>query len=111
VQVATVQTAVQDQKKADIRVSEREMELLINLSDENWRRPMDVGAWDGSHHSATLTRLAKRGLVERKKIHAIQCYFDSMHNGKRVTRCCCKGHCEYRRTAAGREIVPARHRG
>ena len=88
-------------------LSPRELELLRWLDDEQWVRPMDIGGRDGSHHSATLTRLASRGLAERKKIHAIYCYFGTMHQGKTVTRCCCKGHCRYRRTQAGRLAVAA----
>lgn len=33
--------------------------------DRHWFRPMDIGARDGSHHSATLARLVKRGAVLR----------------------------------------------
>ena len=29
-----------------------------------WARPMDCGGYNGSHHSYTLTKLARRGLVE-----------------------------------------------
>lgn len=32
-------------------------------SPEAGARPMDVGAWDASHHSATLKKLERRGLV------------------------------------------------
>lgn len=81
-------------------MSKNEDEVLAALAGVEacgrWCRPMDLGAFDGSHHSATLTRLARKGVVERKKIHAIYCYFGTTRNGKRVTRCCCKGHCEYR---------------
>lgn len=82
-----------------------ERELLRWLDDKTWQRPMDIGGRDGSHHSATLTRLAKRGLVERMKLHATYCYFGSLHLGKRVQRCCCKGSCRYRRTPAGRREI------
>lgn len=34
---------------------------------EGWLRPMDVGGRDGSRHSATLRRLASRGLVESQR--------------------------------------------
>lgn len=47
-------------------LSELERELLESLTDE-WVRPMDVGGTDGSHHSATLTRLVRYGLAERKR--------------------------------------------
>lgn len=36
-----------------------------------WFRPMDVGGTDGSHHSQTLRRLAKRGWVEAAPRHGL----------------------------------------
>ncbi len=79
---------------------------------------MDVGARDGSHHSATLSALAGRGLVDRKKIHATYCYNGSTQRQKLVdnrwvvtdghppsTACCCKGSCRYRVTPAGRKAL------
>ena len=33
---------------------------------EGWARPMDCGGSDGSHHGATLAKLARLGLAERK---------------------------------------------
>lgn len=88
----------------------REREMLIALSDTEFRAPLLLGAWNGSHHSQTLTRMAAKGLVERKKFHATYCYFGTMHEGKRVKRCCCKGHCEYRRTKAGSAAMLAARR-
>lgn len=84
----------------------------------DWARPMDVGARDGSHHSATLSALASRGLVDRKKLHAIYCYNGSTQRQKLVdnrwvttdghppsTACCCKGSCRYKITSAGRKAL------
>lgn len=34
---------------------------------KSWWRPMDVGGFDGSHHSRTLAKLVKLGLAERRK--------------------------------------------
>ncbi len=56
-------------------LTERDMETLWALEGANrnltevgfrngWARPMDCGGRDGSHHSATLQKLAKRRLVE-----------------------------------------------
>lgn len=83
-----------------------------------WARPMDIGARDGSHHSATLSGLARRGLVERKKLHAIYCYNGLTYRQKLVGNrwivteghpphegCCCKGSCRYRITTAGRRAL------
>lgn len=33
----------------------------------HWVRPMDVGGRDASHHSATLNKLVRLGLAERKR--------------------------------------------
>lgn len=37
-----------------------------NTGTLEWAIPMDLGAWDGSHHSGTLRTLAIHGLVARK---------------------------------------------
>lgn len=34
---------------------------------EQWLRPMDMGGRDGSNHSAILSALVRKGLVERKQ--------------------------------------------
>ncbi len=36
-----------------------------------WSRPMDLGAYDGSGHSARLKRLSTKGLVERERRNSI----------------------------------------
>lgn len=101
------------------RLSDRQRDLLHSLARyDGWARPMDIGARDGSHHSATLSQLARQGLVERKKLHAIYCCHGSTHrqtlvNNRHVitsghppsTKCCCKGSCRYKITPAGREAV------
>lgn len=79
---------------------------------------MDIGGRDGSHHSATLAQLTKKGLAERKKLHAIYCYHGSTQRQKLVdnrwvytdghppsTKCCCKGSCRYKITPAGRKVL------
>lgn len=53
----------------------REREVLDYLRYERKRsdeylRPMDVGGHDGSHHSRTLAKLHKLGLVERQTYFA-----------------------------------------
>lgn len=87
---------------------------LAWLPRKSWVRPMDIGASDGSHHSDTLRGLAKLGLVERKKLHAIYCCFGTHHvvnaQGKvvrikkAIQLCRCKGSCRYRATVMGREV-------
>lgn len=55
-----------------------------------WAAPIDFGGTNGSHHSATATALAKRGLVDRYKNGRVN-YFKSRN----------KGSCGYRINAAG----------
>lgn len=53
-------------------INERDREVLSaleasqRLSKREWARPMDCGGRDGSHHGATLARLARRGLALRR---------------------------------------------
>lgn len=54
-----------------MNLSEHDREILYAL--EAWHRrenggarPMDLGAWNGSHHSNTLNKLIRRGWVSRK---------------------------------------------
>lgn len=56
-----------------------------------WAAPIDFGGTNGSHHSATATRLAKMGLVDRYKGGKVN-YFQSRY----------KGSCGYRINDAGR---------
>jgi hypothetical protein len=53
--------------------------LKLDYKD-GWVMPMDCGGSNGSHHSYTLHKLAKRGLCDRKK-----------YGGKHD-----KGSCRYR---------------
>ena len=101
------------------QISDRQLDVLESLAVYgDWARPMDVGARDGSHHSATLGLLARHGLVDRKKLHAIYCYNGSTQRQKLVdnrwvatdghppsTACCCKGSCRYKITRTGRKAV------
>ena len=98
----------------------RERRMLDDLASQKrsaWLRPMDLGGGDGSHHCNTLHKLITLGLVERKKYHAIYCYFGTTWRQTLVnnrwtitkghppyTKCCCKGSCRYRATLRGRRI-------
>jgi hypothetical protein len=75
-----------------LRLTSKQYDLLYHqLSDEHWCTPMMLGGTDGSHHSATLTQLVKKGLAERS-------------NRGGHTR-----HVwQYRRTLAGKKAVNAR---
>lgn len=102
-----------------VQISDRQRDVLESLAAYgDWARPMDIGARDGSHHSATLSQLARHGLAERKKLHAIYCYNGSTQRQKLVdnrwvvtdghppsTGCCCKGSCRYKITRAGRKAI------
>jgi hypothetical protein len=102
-----------------VQISDRQLDVLDTLAVYgDWARPMDVGARDGSHHSATLSQLASKGLAERKKLHAIYCYNGSTQRQALVdnrwvvtddhspsTACCCKGSCRYKITRAGRKVL------
>lgn len=53
-------------------LTDRQTEMLRELAawhrtEKIGARPLDLGAHNGSHHSATLTRLVQLGLVERKE--------------------------------------------
>lgn len=56
---------------------------------DGWVMPMDCGGSNGSHHSYTLHKLAKRGLCDRKK-----------YGNRRE-----KGSCRYRINDAGRAFL------
>jgi len=55
---------------------------------DGWVMPLDFGGHNGSHHSYTASKLAKRGLCERKK-------YGGRHE---------KGSCRYRANEAGRKF-------
>lgn len=92
-------------------LNEREIDVLCNLDDEQWQRVMAVGGRDGSHHSATLANLARRGLAERKK--SCGCGPGSWLEKEILAAgkvplwpwCRCRGSCLYRRTHAGRDAA------
>lgn len=74
-----------------------ELSVATNPRDafarEGWVMPLDCGGSNGSHHSYTLAKLAKRGLCDRKK-----------YGGKRD-----KGSCRYRINDAGRAYLKSTH--
>lgn len=74
-------------------MNEQDVEVLRELRDGEWLRPMDVGGSDGSHHSRTLSRLVGRGLAERQKRNTIT---NVLRNGRR-------GSYVYRITDAGKQ--------
>lgn len=102
-------------------MTDRQLELLRWLDDEQWQTPRHLGGRDGSHHSDTLAQLVKMGMAERSKLHAMHCVHGMTTRKKLVNNrweytaghppyagCSCKGSCRYRRTPAGRRVVYAR---
>lgn len=61
--------------------------------------PLDFGGSNGSHHSATATALAKRGLVLRIK----HVWFSPLQVNRFNSRA--KGSCHYVLTDAGRAVL------
>lgn len=60
------------------RITDRDLGTLNELEAANknlgavgfrngWARPMDCGAWNGSHHSKTLRKLWRMGFVEMNR--------------------------------------------
>ena len=101
------------------QISDRQLDVLGSLAARgDWAQPMDIGGRDGNHHSATLSQLVRKGLVDRNKLHAIYCYNGSTQRQQLVdnhwmvtddhppsTACCCKGSCRYKITPAGRKAA------
>lgn len=73
-------------------ISERDVELLQELRRlaPKWAAPMLLGGVDGSHHSQTLLRLCRDGLVEKRSRNTLANFLGS------------RGGYEYRITDAGR---------
>lgn len=51
---------------SDPQLTDAQAWMLDQCSDR-WLRPMDMGARDGTNHSALLAALVRKGLVERKQ--------------------------------------------
>lgn len=88
-----------------MNLSPRERELLSWLDTKEWKRPMDVGGTNGSHHSGTLAQLARKGLAERKKLCWCTSDKKSPAYNPKHPWCRCKGSCRYRRTPAGTKAL------
>jgi hypothetical protein len=49
------------------KLQERDLVLLGYLRDGRWATPLDCGATNGSHHSASLMKLARNGFVATRQ--------------------------------------------
>lgn len=70
-------------------LTENEREILWSTAGDGpdeWIRPMDAGGRNGSHHSATLRKLVKRGLFTMRQL-----------GGK-------KSSCRYKITPLGNQV-------
>lgn len=72
----------------ELEAHERSMKKMGVGGEKLWARPLDCGGTNGSHHSQTLSKLARHGLAEQKKRGGFS-------RGSKV----------YRITSKGREIV------
>lgn len=75
---------------------EYELRAKYPWREDRFARPLDIGGYNGSHHSATLRTLVRRGWVERQRR-------PGLHSGGR-------GSYVYRLTEAGQEALAA-HNG
>jgi hypothetical protein len=80
----------------------RRLQILKDLArycdrHDNGALPMDIGAWDASHHHGDLNAMAKTGLVEKVPRYM---GINALLGGK-------PGSYRYKITVAGREILPA----
>lgn len=55
--------------------------LRTQMGANRYWRPRELGAFKGSHHSLTLTRLAERGLVEKTPLSSM----DGRAHGYRIS--------------------------
>jgi hypothetical protein len=80
----------------------RRLQILKDLArhcdrHDNGALPMDIGAWDASHHHGDLNAMVRTGLVEKVP----------RYMGINALLCGRPGSYRYKITAAGREILAA----
>lgn len=102
------------QKDAAV-ITAKQKDVLASLatyggSAREWARPMDIGARDGSHHTATLRALIAKKLVERKlrgslinSLRGQECYdaWAKVKRGRHAPR----GSYTYRLTPQGWKVA------
>ncbi len=49
------------------KVHDRRLDVLKSLRPDKFERPIDIGGYDASHHSADLRWLASKGLVIKER--------------------------------------------
>jgi len=58
-----------------MNLTDRQSDVLKLLKDNpGWNRPMDIGSYNGSHHSSTLAQLWRKGLVDRAPRNTLSNY-------------------------------------
>lgn len=80
----------------DIEVLHDLVAFMFSPHAPTWARPLDIGGTNGSHHSATLAKLTKRGLVERVQRGTLDLFPGAT-----------RGAWQYRATASGMALVGA----
>lgn len=90
-----------------MHLSDRDIETLGDLEAANrnlaeggrlWAKPLDCGGYNGSHHGATLIKLAKAGLVD-KKGYTPGCRAVWMYKINEAGRQAWKNYCAARRAS------------
>jgi hypothetical protein len=98
-----------------MQLSPKQKDVLHSLavfggSDREWARPMDIGAFDGSHHTATLRVLIHKKLVERRLRGSLlnqirgQETYDALAKLKKRGRRTPRGSYTYRLTPRGWKV-------
>ena len=108
-------TVLDAQLVGAVKLTPRQLDVLDSLKVfGDWARPMDIGARDGSHHTATISALVRKGLAERRlrgslinHIRGQACY-DAWSKVKRG-RSAPRGSYTYRITTAGRKLLKTEH--
>jgi len=81
-------------------MTNREIDILNQLARARqcFYKPIDLGGRDCSHHSRTLLKLTKQGLVERSK------NYGHSWQSKDTVRQAGRGACVYRITEEGKRV-------
>lgn len=78
----------------------RAVAAFKDTTTSGWGAPMMAGGTDGSHHSATMAKLARKRLLNRRRRNSLANLLGSH-----------RGSWEYQIAPAGAEVLAARSRG
>jgi|HubBroStandDraft_6_1064221.scaffolds.fasta_scaffold789457_3 hypothetical protein len=99
-----------------MKITPKQEDVLSSLATfggraREWARPMDIGAFDGSHHTATLRVLIDKKLVERRLRGSLlnqirgQETYDALAKMKKRGRSAPRGSYTYRLTKRGWKVA------